>query len=100
MGNVIPWSQIHPSIKSEEPFIAVVVVDPQRKLCVSDMVELDTEALADANLSPATLLAAAQGAATRVAAGYRVRRNETPRSATIRAERPLRLLQGGLSKRP
>ena len=99
MGNVIPWSQIHPSIKSEEPFVAVVVVDPQRELCVSEMVELDPETLGDADLSAGTLVAAAQGAASRMAAGYRVRRKEAPKAVSVLAARPLRLLQGGLSKR-
>ena len=47
MGNVIPWSQIHPSITSQEPFVAVVIIDPQRQICVSEMVPFDLEALAN-----------------------------------------------------
>ena len=53
MGNVIPWSQIHPSITSQEPFVAVVIIDPQRQICVSEMVPFDQEALGDADEHPA-----------------------------------------------
>ncbi|HEV3462258.1 MAG TPA: hypothetical protein VG413_09455 [Candidatus Dormibacteraeota bacterium] len=76
MGNVIPWSQIHPSITSEEPFVAVVVIDPQRQICVSEMVAFEPEALNSADVAAAELIAAAQAAATKVASGYRVRRTQ------------------------
>lgn len=100
MGNVIPWSQIHPSIKSEAPFVAVVVIDPNRQLCVSEMVDLEPETLADGQASAGALLAAAQAAASRMAAGYRLRRKSAP--ADQHAEFPagrLRLLEGGLGRR-
>jgi hypothetical protein len=97
MGNVIPWSQIHPSIKSEEPFVAVVVVDPKRQLCISELVDLEVEALTDPEASAGTVIAAAQSALARVAGGYRVRRRaEAPQSVE---PAPLRLIQGGLAKR-
>src|ERR1700694_3409289 len=78
MGNVIPWSQIHPSITSEEPFVAVVIIDPQRQICVSEMVAFDPEALSSADIAASELIAAAQAAATKVASGYRVRRKQGP----------------------
>jgi hypothetical protein len=78
MGNVIPWSQIHPSITSQEPFVAVVVIDPQRQICVSEMVPFDLEALANPDVSASEVIAAAQAAAAKVASGYRTRRKEAP----------------------
>jgi len=78
MGNVIPWSQIHPSIKSEEPFVAVVIVDPQREICVSEMVQFELDALANADGAAPELIAAAQAAAAKVASGYRARRKQAP----------------------
>jgi|ERR1700724_834644 len=86
MGNVIPWSQIHPSITSEEPFVAVVIIDPQRQICVSEMVAFDPEALSSADVAASELIAAAQAAATKVASGYRVRRKQGP-SPTGRGKR-------------
>jgi hypothetical protein len=83
MGNVIPWSQIHPSITSEEPFVAVVIIDPQRQICVSEMVAFEPEALASADIAAAELIAAAQAAATRVASGYRTRRKEAGTPLTL-----------------
>jgi hypothetical protein len=77
MGNVIPWSQIHPSITSQEPFVAVVIIDPQRQICVSEMVPFEPEALANPDVSASEVIAAAQTAAARVASGYRTRRKET-----------------------
>jgi hypothetical protein len=79
MGNVIPWSQIHPSITSEEPFVAVVIIDPQRQICVSEMVQFDPEALANADVAAPELVAAAQAAAAKVASGYRTRRKQAPK---------------------
>ncbi len=110
MGNVIPWSQIHPSIKSEEPFVAVVIVDPQREICVSEMVQFDPDALANADVAAPELIAAAQAAAAKVASGYRARRKLTPSPTlptreiprpspqwlpTRRREMGLRVLKGG-----
>jgi hypothetical protein len=89
MGNVIPWSQIHPSIKSEQPFVAVVMVDPQGKLCVSEMVQLDPETMGSPDEVASAIVASAQQAAARVAAAYRAQRISPPR-------KPLRLLKGGL----
>jgi hypothetical protein len=76
MGNVIPWSQIHPSITSQEPFVAVVIIDPQRQICVSEMVPFDLDALASPDVSASEVIAAAQAAAAKVASGYRARRKE------------------------
>jgi len=78
MGNVIPWSQIHPSITSQEPFVAVVVIDPQRQICVSEMVPFELETLDNADMAAGELIAAAQAAAAKVASGYRARRKEAP----------------------
>jgi hypothetical protein len=99
MGNVIPWSQIHPSIKSEEPFVAVVVVDPQRQICVSEMVDLEPEAIQDGTAGAAAVIAAAQAATAKVAAGYRQQRRL--QAEQLRASEPLRLrlLDGGLASR-
>jgi hypothetical protein len=78
MGNVIPWSQIHPSITSQEPFVAVVIIDPQRQICVSEMVPFDQEALGNADVAAPEVIAASQAAAAKVASGYRARRKEAP----------------------
>lgn len=97
MGNVIPWSEIHPSIKSEEPFVAVVIVDPKREVCVSEMVDFEPDALGDPDASTGELLAAAQAAAARVAAGYRQRRRaQVPKPAAPETTQGLRVLRGGL----
>ena len=77
MGNVIPWSQIHPSITSQEPFVAVVIIDSRRQICVSEMVPFEQEALASADTAAPALVAAAQAAAARVASGYRARRKQS-----------------------
>jgi hypothetical protein len=82
MGNVIPWSQIHPSIKTEEPFVAVVIVDPQREICISELVEFELETLANPDAAAPELIAAAQAAAAKVASGYRTRRKMTPSPET------------------
>ena len=106
MGNVIPWSQIHPSIKTEEPFVAVVIVDPQREICISEMVEFELEALANPDMAAPELIAAAQSAAAKVASGYRSRRKQapipvssapTPTVPARRSQNPsgLRVLNGG-----
>ena len=102
MGNVIPWSQIHPSIKSEEPFVAVVIIDPQRQICVSEMVSFELEALANADMAAPELIAAAQAAAAKVASGYRARRKQAPTLTLSRAQGRentgrLRVLKGGKS---
>jgi hypothetical protein len=99
MGNVIPWSQIHPSIKSEEPFVAVVIVDPQRQICISEMVEFEPDALNDADVATGTLVAAAQAAVARVAGGYRGRRKGESNVEPAMSPPGLRLLEGGLTKR-
>jgi hypothetical protein len=100
MGNVIPWSQIHPSITSQEPFVAVVVIDPQRQICVSEMVPFELEALANADVAAPELIAAAQAAAAKVASGYRARRKQAPALTLPRKRAPehpggLRVLHGG-----
>lgn len=88
MGNVIPWSQIHPSIKSEQPFVGVIMVDPRGKLCISELIHFDEEALGEPNQVANQIVAAAQQAAARVASSYRAQR-QAPKS------RPLRVLAGG-----
>jgi len=100
MGNVIPWSQIHPSITSQEPFVAVVIIDPERQICVSEMVPFDQEALGNADVAAPEVIAAAQAAAAKVASGYRARRKETATATLPRTpaeENPvgLRVLDGG-----
>jgi hypothetical protein len=91
MGNVIPWSEIHPSIRSEEPFVAVVIVDPQREICISELVPFDEQSMRSPEVAAQELIGAAQAAAARVASGYRARRNE---------EGGLRVLPGGLKRKP
>ncbi len=76
MGNVIPWSQIHPSIKSEAPFVSVLIIDPDRQLCVSEQIPLDPEVLNSADVAASETIAAAQQAAARVASAYRQRRRQ------------------------
>jgi hypothetical protein len=86
MGNVIPWSQIHPSITSEEPFVAVVVVDPQRQICISELVPFDEPSMRSPEVAAQEMIGAVQAAAARVASAYRARRKEEP---------TLQLLRGG-----
>ena len=100
MGNVIPWSQIHPSITSQEPFVAVVIIDPQRQICVSEMIPFEEESLANADVAAPEVIAAAQAAAAKVASGYRARRKQTPDSdlpGEVAADKrgSLRVLNGG-----
>jgi hypothetical protein len=96
MGNLIPWSQIHPSIKSEGAFLAVVIVDPQRQVCVSELVEFEPEALADVNRAAPEVVAAAQAAAARVASGYRAGRKAAAEPAPVAGPyQGLRVLAGG-----
>ena len=99
MGNVIPWSQIHPSIKTEEPFVAVVIVDPNREICISEMVEFEPDALSDPDVAAGELVAAAQAAAARVAGGYRVRRKGEGQIKAPRLAVGVRVLRGGLEER-
>lgn len=104
MGNVIPWSQIHPSITSQEPFVAVVIIDPQRQICVSEMVPFELETLDNADMAAGELIAAAQAAAAKVASGYRGRRKQDSTltvagrpggNSSGNAHQGLRLLNGG-----
>ncbi|HEY4844159.1 MAG TPA: hypothetical protein VII89_00565 [Candidatus Dormibacteraeota bacterium] len=90
MGNVIPWSQIHPSITSEEPFVAVVIVDPQRQICISELVPFDEQSLRSPEVAAQEMIGAVQAAAARVASGYRTRRKDEP---------SLQVLQGGAKRR-
>ena len=90
MGNVIPWSQIHPSITSQEPFVAVVIIDPQRQICVSEMVPFDLEALGNPDVSASEVIAAAQVAAAKVASGYRTRRKEAGAPSLTLPRKPVR----------
>jgi hypothetical protein len=78
MGNVIPWSQIHPSITSEEPFVAVVIVDPQRQICISELVPFEEQSMRSPEIAAQEMIGAVQAAAARVASGYRARRKEEP----------------------
>jgi hypothetical protein len=79
MGNVIPWSEIHPSIRSEEPFIAVVIVDPQREICISELVPFEEQSLRSPEVAAQEMIGAVQAAAARVASGYKARRKDEPR---------------------
>ncbi|MDQ6710037.1 MAG: hypothetical protein M3Z11_05715 [Candidatus Dormibacteraeota bacterium] len=98
MGNVIPWSRIHPSIKSEQPFVGVIMVDPQGKLCISELIHLDQESMGSPGEVASQIVAAAQQAGTRVASGYRTQRQQPARAPrAARPRRRLRLLKGGLS---
>src|SRR5713226_7555619 len=90
MGNVIPWSEIHPSIRSEEPFVAVVIVDPQRQICISELVPFEGQSLRSPEVAAQEMIGAIQMAAARVASGYRARRKEEP---------SLVVLQGGAKRR-
>src|SRR3982075_3696681 len=78
MGNVIPWSEIHPSIRSEEPFVAVVIVDPQREICSRELVTCEEQSLRSPEVAAQELIGAIQAAAARVASGYRARRKDEP----------------------
>jgi hypothetical protein len=92
MGNVIPWSDIHPSIRSEEPFVAVVIVDPQREICISELVPFEEQSLRSPEVAAQEMIGALQAAAARVASGYRARRKEEPRLLVLPggARRPSR----------
>jgi hypothetical protein len=90
MGNLIPWSQIHPSITSEEPFVAVVIVDPQRQICISELVPFDEQSLRSPEVAAQEMIGAVQAAAARVASGYRARRKDEP---------SLQVLRGGARRR-
>ena len=96
MDNVIPWSQIHPRIKSGTPFIGVVVIDPERELCISELVDLDPESLSGPEAAAGDLVGAAQQAAARVALAYRAARR--PEAAIdgerLAAKSRLRVLRG------
>ena len=96
MGNVIEWSQIHPSIRSESPFVGVVVIDPKRQLCVSELIPLDPEQLASLDRAAPELIAAAQQAAAAVARGYRRQRRDEPPAASGQPVSRLLVLPGGL----
>src|SRR5438105_14504589 len=96
MGNVIEWSQIHPSIRSESPFVGVVVIDPKRQLCVSELIPLDPEQLASLDRAAPELIAAAQQAAAAVAPGYRRQRRGEPQPASGQAAAHLMGLPGRL----
>jgi hypothetical protein len=95
MGNVIPWSQIHPSIRSEEPFVAVVIIDPLHQICVSETIPLEPETLTSPDMVVAELIASAQAAAAKVASGYRTRRTGEPSRPRSRRYGTLRVLSGG-----
>lgn len=98
MDNVIPWSQLHPSIQTRSPFVGVIVIDPERQLCLSAMVDLDPESLAGAEAATGDLLASAQQAAAKVAQAYRAARRAAGSAGSRRDPRPawLRVLPGKL----
>jgi len=97
MDNVIPWSQIHPSIKSRSAFVGVVVIDPERQLCLSELVDLEPESLPGPDAAAGDLVAAVQQAAARVAQAYRAaRRGQAPDDSNpSRRTAGLRVLPGG-----
>src|SRR6202022_1913551 len=90
MGNVIPWAQSHPSITSEGPFVAVVIVDPQRQICISELVPFDEQSLRSPEVAAQEMIGAVQAAAAGVAGVSRARRREDP---------SLQVLQGGARRR-
>lgn len=96
MDNVIPWSQLHPSIKSRSPFVGVIVIDPERQLCLTELVDLDEESLTGPDAAAGDLLASAQQAAARVAQAYRAARRGNSSAAAPRRTAPawLRVLPG------
>jgi len=95
-NNVIPWSQLHPSIKSRSPFVGVIVIDPERQLCLSQLVDLDPESLAATEVAAGDLLASAQQAAAKVAQAYRDARRTAGTKKSERRPPPawLRVLPG------
>jgi|SRR2546421_1493445 len=108
MGNVIPWSQIHPSITSEEPFVAVVIVDPQRQICISELVPFEEQSMRSPEVASQEMIGAVQAAAARVASSYRARRKQAPTlscepgrknpgepTPAARTPQGLRVLKGG-----
>lgn len=99
MDNVIPWSQLHPSIKTGSPFVGVVVIDPERQLCLSELVDLDAESLSGPDAAAGDLLASAQQAAAKVAQAYRTARRGIGSNQTGGRAAParLRVLSGGLT---
>jgi hypothetical protein len=103
MGNVIPWSKIDPSIKSQEPFVGVVVIDPQRKLCVSQILPLDEDMLSNPQVAARQVIALAQQGTAGVARAYQEKRRasrvkETPRPENVGDDRPkLQVVRGGLA---
>ncbi len=88
MGNLIPWSQIHPSIKTDAPFVGVVIIDPERQLCISELIPLDAQVLNSPEVAASETIAAAQQAAARVASAYRQRRTQ-PEPSFQRRKQPL-----------
>lgn len=97
METVIPWATVDPTIRSEEPFVGVVIIDPNRRLCISDLVSLEDDQLANPLAASGEIIAAAQQALTRLAASYR--RQRAAGGATMAspgaAGRPaFRVLQG------
>jgi hypothetical protein len=97
MDNVIPWSQLHPSIKTRSPFVGVIVIDPERELCLTELVDLDAESLTGPDAAAGDLLASAQQAAARVAQAYRAARRTDEVLESPRRPAPawLRVLPGG-----
>jgi hypothetical protein len=100
MDNVIPWSQLHPSIKSRSAFVGVVVIDPERQLCLSELVDLEPESLSGPDAAAGDLLASAQQAAARVAQAYRAARRGSSPADPGRRPAPtwLRVLPGGTTQ--
>ncbi|HYS01008.1 MAG TPA: hypothetical protein VET82_01505 [Candidatus Eisenbacteria bacterium] len=99
MDNVIPWSQIHPSITSRSAFVGVVVIDPERQLCLSELVDLEPESLNGPDAAAGDLVASAQQAAARVAQAYRAARRGPAPADSNPPRRPvgLRVLPGGVA---
>jgi hypothetical protein len=99
MDNVIPWSQIHPSITSRSAFVGVVVIDPERQLCLSELVDLEPESLNGPDAAAGDLVASAQQAAARVAQAYRAARRGPAPADSNPSRRPvgLRVLPGGVA---
>ncbi len=105
MGTVIPWSAIHPRVQSQDPFVGLVIIDPERQICVSELVGLDGERLGAPEAVAGDVVAATQRASAAVASAYlaAVRRRDAgsrpadgdPLRQHERPARRLRVIQGG-----
>jgi hypothetical protein len=103
METVIPWATVDPAIRSDAPFVGVVIIDPARRLCISDLVSFEAEQLANPLTASGEILAAAQQAAVRLVASYRRQASaddDTPSLPPAPNRPAFRVLEGGRTKKP